>query len=201
MHDGHWSSGVPYRAGRRGIGRHCSLGPWGTFMIPARSLTHGISRRDAQGPGSDPPAGSSRYTPRHPNRLNWSATVQQTPRTPAHRLVTPAPAVSPMGCRSAARTSPRRRAPKHAGQRPSRRTMDLSLTQAAQLLGQTRRQVEYLIKTGRLPTPASGRPSSASPRHCTRWSRRHARHRIPGRAHRADPDPGHRGVDAPGRAR
>lgn len=34
--------------------------------------------------------------------------------------------------------------------------MDLSLTQAAQFLGQTRRQVEYLIKTGRLPARKDG---------------------------------------------
>jgi len=34
--------------------------------------------------------------------------------------------------------------------------MDLSLTQAAQLLGKTRRQVEYLIKTGRLPAKKVG---------------------------------------------
>jgi excisionase family DNA binding protein len=34
--------------------------------------------------------------------------------------------------------------------------MDLTLTQAAQLLGKTRRQVEYLIKTGRLPAKKVG---------------------------------------------
>ena len=34
--------------------------------------------------------------------------------------------------------------------------MDLSLTQAAQLLGQSRRQVEYLIKTGRLTARKEG---------------------------------------------
>lgn len=35
-------------------------------------------------------------------------------------------------------------------------TMDLSLTQAAQRLGKTRRQVEYLIKTGRLAAHKQG---------------------------------------------
>jgi hypothetical protein len=34
--------------------------------------------------------------------------------------------------------------------------MDLTLTQAAQLLGKTRRQVEYLVKTGRLPAKKDG---------------------------------------------
>jgi excisionase family DNA binding protein len=34
--------------------------------------------------------------------------------------------------------------------------MDLTLSQAAQLLGKTRRQVEYLIKTGRLPARKPG---------------------------------------------
>jgi len=34
--------------------------------------------------------------------------------------------------------------------------MNLSLTQVAQLLGKTRRQVEYLIKTGRLPATKEG---------------------------------------------
>ena len=34
--------------------------------------------------------------------------------------------------------------------------MDLTLTQAAQLLGKTRRQVEYLIKTARLPAKKAG---------------------------------------------
>lgn len=34
--------------------------------------------------------------------------------------------------------------------------MELSLTQAAQLLGKTRRQVEYLIKTGHLPAKKDG---------------------------------------------
>ena len=34
--------------------------------------------------------------------------------------------------------------------------MDLTLTQAAQLLGKTRRQVEYLVKTGRLPAKKAG---------------------------------------------
>lgn len=34
--------------------------------------------------------------------------------------------------------------------------MNLSLTQAAQLLGKTRRQVEYLVKTGRLPAKKEG---------------------------------------------